>query len=304
MLINVCTLSDNNYAQHLGVMIASVLLSAKTSDQLKFHVLDGGINEKNKKYIEKLKEIKDFEITYYLVNNTDLVDCPTTYLPIASYYNFLPQKYLLDIDRVVFLDSDMIILESLEEIYSIDIGDNVIAGCEDAVSEKNKLRLEIPSKYFYFNTGTMVMDLKAWREQDILTKLLKYVVDYPEKIKYMDQDVLNAVLYKQSFKLPLKWNSVYYPYGHTYASDTEYEEALSNPSIIHYAMSDKPWLLESKIPRKEYYWSVFRATPWNNNKNIICWFAFSCIKISLRSIRHFFKFRFVFKPIERYIKTH
>ncbi len=303
MLINVCTLSDNNYAQHLGVMLASVLLNSTESDRLKFHVLDGGITEANKVRINKLKALKDFEIKYYIVNNDDLKDCPATYLPIASYYNFLPQKYLTDVERIVFLDSDMIVMDSLADIYSIEMGDKVIAGCEDPISEENKVRLGISQEYFYFNTGTMVMDLTAWREQDILSQLLQYVIDYPEKIKFMDQDILNDVLYAKSLRLPLRWNSICYPFGHTYKDEVEYQESLAHPGIIHYAMKDKPWLLDSQVFRKEEYWKVFRQTPWYNARDLTAWFITSCTKITLKHIRQFLKFRFIIKPIEDWVKT-
>ncbi len=303
MLINICTLSDNNYAQHLGVMIASVLLSSEKTDELKFHVLDGGISALNKDYIERLKKLKPFEIKYYLVDNSDLKDCPATYLPIASYYNFLPQKYLTDVEKIVFLDSDMIVMQSLAELYATDLGGKVIAGSEDPISRDNMIRLGIPAAYFYFNTGTMIMDLQAWREQDIFSQLLQYVADYPEKITFMDQDILNDVLYEKSLRLPLKWNSIHYPYGHTYADSGEYEDALKHPAIIHYAMKDKPWLLDSKVLRREEYWKVFRQTPWYNFKDLAGWFVVSAVKLSLKKVRQFLKFRFLIKPLEKMIKS-
>lgn len=302
-MINICTLSDNNYAQHLGVMIASVLINSKKEDKIAIHVLDGGISEKNKKRLERLKSIKNFSINYHKVNDEDLKECKSSYLPLVSYYNFLPQKYLPNLNKIVFLDSDMVILDSLSELFSIDIGNNVIAACEDPVGRINMKRLGISDDYFYFNTGTMIMNLKLWREQDIFSQLIQYVKDYQDKILYMDQDVLNDVLHTKSFKLPLKWNSIHFTDGHTYKDINEYEEALNNPAIIHYAMKDKPWRLYSRVYRKKIYWDTLKKTPWYNYKFLVSWFILSNLKICKKSIRKFLKFRFVIKPIEQYFKN-
>ena len=57
--INVCLSSDNNYAKHAGVVIASILYNAASDDNLVFYVLDGGINTEVKKDFDKLKQIKE-----------------------------------------------------------------------------------------------------------------------------------------------------------------------------------------------------------------------------------------------------
>lgn len=262
--IHICTSSDNNYIQHAGVMITSVLKNSNHDEHFIFHILDGGIKESEKKKINKLKKIKEFEINYYLTNNDDFKDCPVHYLTIATYYRFKIQTYLKDVDKVLYLDCDTIVNANLKELWDTNIDNYWVAGVEDPISGKNKERLGIPSEHLYFNAGVLLINLKKWREDNIQGALFDYVSKYPEKIKWVDQDVLNDVLHEKSYQLPLKWNSMYYPYENsTYSNKLEYEEALKNPCIIHYIMADKPWTYGSKVPRKIYYFRNAIYTPWS-----------------------------------------
>jgi lipopolysaccharide biosynthesis glycosyltransferase len=67
-MINVCISCDDNYAKYAGVVIASILLNAQEDDDLNFYILDGGISDKAKIKIERLKQIRDFNICYVQID--------------------------------------------------------------------------------------------------------------------------------------------------------------------------------------------------------------------------------------------
>ena len=311
--IHICTSSDKNYGMFAGVMIASILLNSAESTYHEFHILDGGILQKDKDKIEELKKIKSFNINYYEMHDSEFEDCPLTYLSLATYYRFKIANYLKNVEKVIYFDCDLIVLKDLLEFWNINISCHWIGGCEDPIGNKNIVRLEMPENSFYFNAGVLLINLRKWREDSIENKLFQYVKTMYYKAKFQDQDILNDVLHTKSVKLPLKWNSIHYTYGHTYRDVQEYENALKSPAIIHYAMKDKPWKIESKIFRKKEYFKVLKQTPWkkvtidgkytiNEYKMYIKWlmnrFAFN--KEGLKEI---LKFRFIFKPIERLIKN-
>ena len=72
--INICLACDNNYAKYASVVIASILFNAKADTSLRFFVLDGGISEQYKSEIFSLKSLKDCEITFVSINDSDFED--------------------------------------------------------------------------------------------------------------------------------------------------------------------------------------------------------------------------------------
>jgi lipopolysaccharide biosynthesis glycosyltransferase len=260
--IHICTASDKNYGKYAGVMIASVLFSAKKDDELIFHILDGGISDVDKTYIEELKKIKAFEIIYYKIDDKEYEICPVSYLPIATFYRVKIASILKDVDKVLYLDCDLIVNKSLKELYNSDIENYWIAGIEDPIAQKNKERLGYDEKYLYFNAGVLLINLKKWREDKIEAKLFEYMKNSREKIKWVDQDLLNDVLYEKALEVDKRWNSQNFPYGHTYKDEKEYKKALKKPYIIHYILAEKPWQIGSMVPRRKYYFKNFKKTPW------------------------------------------
>lgn len=259
---HICTASDNNYARYAGVMMASMLDAADEDDEFVFHILDGGIAESEKKNIEKLKKIRDFEIKYHVVNNDDFKNCPLTYLTIATYYRLKIASVLKDVDRVIYLDCDIVIRDSLKELWNTDLSEYWVAGVEDPIAAINMERLGIPAQYSYFNAGMIVINLKKWREDNVEAMLFDYLNKYPERLKHQDQDLLNAVLYEKSLPLDLRWNSQYFIGGYPKYRREDYVRSLLNPAIIHYIMADKPWKVSSCAYRRELYLQAFKKTPW------------------------------------------
>ncbi len=261
--IQICTLTDNNYVQHLGVLITSILVNSKSSENFTFNVLDGGIFDSEKEKIEQLKRIKNFNIFYHKINKDDFAKCPILYHNIATYYRLKFQSYLTSVDKAIYFDPDVIVLNSLSELWEIDINDYFIAGVEDPLAKKNMSRLDISEEYNYFNAGVLILNLKKFRENNIEEKLFNYIENHSDKIVWADQDILNDNLHKNALILPLKWNSMEYNLEEsTYSDFDEYKNAYNNPNVIHFISPDKPWNYKSKEPRKHLYNKYLNMSPW------------------------------------------
>lgn len=249
MIIDICFASDDNYSIHLGTVITSILINSNTDDMFTFHILDGGITEKNKNFISKLKTIKDFNILYYTPDIKKYDEwfektmCKGHFSPATFYRISIPS--LLNIDKVLYLDCDIIVTDSLRELFEINI-DNYYA-CV-VKEEKNKDN--------YFCAGFLLINNKLWREDNIEDKCIKY---YEENYKtcFGDQDVLNAVLKDKVKFLPEKW--LYFSHK-TY---NNYDPNLKDVSIIHYLGHIKPWQVPATDVLLKYeYWKYFKQTPW------------------------------------------
>jgi lipopolysaccharide biosynthesis glycosyltransferase len=271
MRINICFASDNNYVQHLGATMASILKNAKADDDLHFYILDGGILEINQKKLHSLSSIKDFNMKFIPVNNEDFASCSLTdnYICIATYYRFMIARLITEIEKLIYLDCDMIVKTSLKELYETDISDYWLAGVEDIGYNYHRVLLKRETKSFYINAGMLLINLKKWCEDDIEHKLFKFAHETTEELVHNDQDVINMVLNAKIKPLDFKWNAqdqcFYKNTWRTHPKGIEIKKASLNPSIIHYTGPQKPWQNSLVVNQANEYLKYARLTPWVNN---------------------------------------
>jgi lipopolysaccharide biosynthesis glycosyltransferase len=171
-----------------------------------------------------------------------------------------------EIKKIIYLDSDIIVNESIDKLWNYDITNYAIAAVRDkeTLQEQNKKRLGIEGQYSYINAGVEIINLDFLREIDFVNKSLEFVKKHRNKILYHDQDIINALLYKKIFYLPYCWNMMdCYLYkfpqcNPNYTSDIiQYQK---NPSIIHFAGRYKPWHKECRNPYRNLYWHYLKKT--------------------------------------------
>lgn len=248
MRINVCFASDNNYVQHMGAAIASILKNAKAEDDLYFYILDGGISEENINKVQFLKKIKNCEINFVKMNNETFKNLSLyeeSHITIATYYRFMIASLLPEVDKLIYLDCDMIILDSLSELFETDIKDYWIAGVEDIGYYHFRIQSGRDTESFYINAGMILINLKKWREDNIQDKLFRYAIDNKETLVHNDQDAINMVLKEKIKPLNVKWNAqdlcFHKNTWRTHPRGEKIKEAGLNPVIIHYLGEEKPW---------------------------------------------------------------
>lgn len=262
---NICFSLDINYVEQFMVSATSILKNADKDDNISFYILDGGLSNIHKKYIETLKEIKPFEINYIQMNNDDFKDCPMLcdmnknfddyHVTIPTYFRFKLSEVLPNIEKILYLDCDIIVKTSLKEIFSIDISENSIAMAEDVNSNSEAKRLELSK---YHNAGVMLINLDFWRKNNIQDKLFEFAKNNKDIILWQDQDVINCVLNSSIKTLSNKYNYQYFLY-----KEINFEE-YQNCSILHFAGAFKPWLkpLEHFLYDEYYFYLSF--TPYKD----------------------------------------
>ena len=264
--------SGNNFIKYAGVVIASILVNSKQNEQLFFHVLDGGISETNKQKILSLKKLKKFEIEFVPIDFTRLKDCPLGYSApeaLVMYARICIPSLLPKIDKLLCLDCDMVVTQSLEELFNIDIENYYVAAVEDSVSSRWAARLNFSDKKLYFNAGMLLINCKKWRKENIEQKALDYIKTNKAKLAPLhDQDVYNALFVGKVKFLSKQFNLQYHPsYGKSRGADySDMQEAINSPVIIHYASPDKPWFIFSRHPFRTEYFKYLKLTPWKNEK--------------------------------------
>ena len=205
-VINVCFSSDNNYARYLALSLATILDSKEDDDNLHFYILDGGLSEDSKRKILNLKKIADFDIDFIQVDEEKFNDCPLVKgerLTRATYFRLLIPDLIPDVDKILYMDCDIQVKTSLEELFSYDIEDCYLAAVEDVDAEKNCKRLNLKK---YFNAGVLLLNLAKFREINFTSKIFDWIALHKDQIVFHDQDVLNLYFADNVKFLDKKWN--------------------------------------------------------------------------------------------------
>ncbi|HEX2926742.1 MAG TPA: glycosyltransferase [Ruminiclostridium sp.] len=273
--IKIVSACDNNYAQHLGVMITSLLENTAEKENVEIFLIDGGISIQGKerlrlcveKYGSKIKflELKPERYEYFKKQS---------YFGYATYFRiFIPEILGNSVRKVIYLDCDMVIKGDICKLWENDISEHFLAAVEDVgidiggdFATTVKKSIGISRKGKYFNAGVLLINLDKWRADNITEKIRSYLIDNRESIHFADQDGLNAVFKEQWLKLPLEWNQqadILELLQRNRIDRDDMMRAALNPMIIHYTKQVKPWHYKDCHPLKEEYYRYLRLTPWN-----------------------------------------
>ncbi len=147
-------------------------------------------------------------------------------------------------DRVLYLDADLLVLADLADLWRLDLGGRAAAAVPDPFCD-NRSSLGFAPAEPYFNSGVMLMDLAAWRSEDIAAATMRLIQREAPNLTHYDQDALNLVLRGRVRFADPRWN--FQPRAADLrAADLGYEAGAfarlrRNPAVIHYTTPHKPW---------------------------------------------------------------
>ena len=277
MDIVICT--DKNYVMPCGVMLYSICKNNKSED-ITFHIIcDNSLDNKDQQSLKKtilLNPENNKKIIFYIIGNESLNDfprldktTPKNYITKATYYRLYIAKILPNsIDKVLYLDCDIIVRHSLKELWNTDISNISVAVVPDVaeglIDKYN--RLHYPQNKGYFNSGVLLLNLKKWRQEDKFSAFITFMNEHPDWIKLHDQDVMNRVFYDDKISLPIKynfqegflWNDIFYDY---WKYEDQVLAARKDPVILHFTDS-KPWVEGCEHPYRDEFFKYQKETEW------------------------------------------
>jgi lipopolysaccharide biosynthesis glycosyltransferase len=296
-IVVVCA-ADNNYAMPLAVTMRSALENLKSDHKILFFIIDGGITDLNKQKILKSLIPEKCEVEYIQISDSlildltevhkpiesQIVSTKANYVSIASFYRLLIPKLLPEqLEKVIYLDCDLVVKEDLEQLWQIDIGENYVLAVRDTwipsisspTGNLNYQELGLDPDAPYFNAGILVINLNKWRANSFSTKAIEYFRQNQEYIGWYDQGLLNALLVGQWGQLDPRWNfnaTSFYDYAsagylsweniETFLSEDIYQKVVREPYIIHFVSAKKPWT-SRHCPRKEDFFKYVDMTAWS-----------------------------------------
>lgn len=290
---------DNGYAVHCGTMLTSVLENNK-NHEIEIYILTDFIDEENRRKFDALSEQYCQEIHIVDIDMNLFKDLP--YMgdadnnSLAAYYRLLiPQVVPDSVEKILYLDCDIIVRDNFYELWSIDLDGFAFAAAEDAFIQIDEFtkRLCYPLSDSYYNSGVLLYNLTYLREMQFGTRIEYYCQNFSERIVLYDQDIINAIYHGKIKRIPVKWNVMdsflfREPWINP-AYKEELENALVKPYIIHYTGALKPWFKECHNPYKEEYWSYRVLSPWKEGKAVYKHKCLAAINIEIRYlIKKFF----------------
>lgn len=261
--IKIALTSDTAYLPYAANTILTIIRNTSRSVDIHFLYNDIEFTE-----IEKLRVICDknnVAFFPYQISDKELYSLKVDkHASIVNYFRLLlPTIIPNEIEKILYLDSDLIVVGSLDEIWEIDLKNYSIAAIEnlDKFCSTN-LRLGIPINKKCFNSGVMLCNLKKWRQIQLSEKTLSFIRNNSEIIEFWDQDGLNKILEDDWLEIDMKWNM-----QHGLFFDSNYallfKDQLSDPKIIHFTGDGlKPWQIASKHPYTKVFKDSYNQTPW------------------------------------------
>lgn len=260
--IHIAAVTNDVYAKHTAVMFNSILENNKSNNSIHFYIV-GNLSEENQLRIKNSLENYPAEVIFFPVSETQFKGFKLySYFKKEAYYRLLlPELLDTNLEKVIYLDSDIIVKHDIIGLWNVNIDDYFLAAVQDAGRCASKARrrvLSIPLKAGYFNSGVLVLNLKKWREDNTADQVIQFAKQNPRKLKYIDQDAMNATLYSKWLKLHPKWNYL--------TARIRKRKIIKDPSIIHFAGPKKPWK-SSKHPLRNEYFRYLESTKWDNVSN-------------------------------------
>lgn len=250
---------DDVYIPFLAVALQSLIDNASDKNYYSIKILYTNISEENQAKINKYQrenvDIEFVDLNYYINKVKDKLYTRDYYSATTYFRLFIPDLYP-QYDKVLYLDSDIVVLSDIADLYNIDMEDNLVAAAPDDVIQTIKVFQEyaelvvgVTDYKRYFNAGILLMNLDELRKFKFQDKFL-YLLS---KVKFsvaQDQDYLNRLCKGRVKLLENTWDRM--PIG----GDVVKREDLH---LIHYNLAFKPWHFED-ILYKEYFWKYAQQT--------------------------------------------
>ena len=255
--------ADMGYYQHLCVTLVSILENNRDLC-VHAHVLTNQLSDTAEAPLKSLERKYDnLVLDFQAVDDTQFSDLKLTlnYISVQTYYRYILARLFPELDKVLYLDCDLVVCGSLKEFWEENLDGYCAAGvyCSSINDREGVLlnRIGFQGRSDYVNAGVLLFNLKAIRENNLVEEFFTCQRIHQDIIVYQDQDVINMVLKGRIKLLPSQFNW-------TSWDTRKVSFPPSPPIIVHYTGSVKPWSLRGKCVHawKHEYYKYLRLTPY------------------------------------------
>lgn len=252
---------DDGYSPFLAVALQSLTDNCSDENRYLIKILNTDISSENRRKIAKYErnnvDIEFVDLNYYIQKIKDKLYTRDYYSKTTYFRLFIPNLYP-QYDKALYLDSDIVILDDIANLYNIDMGNDLVAAAPDDVIQFNEVFRVYAEKvvgvadyHRYFNAGVLLMNLHQLRTFKFQEKFL-FLLDRIKFAVAQDQDYLNRLCKGRVKLIDRVWNRMPIEDPKIRTEDVK---------LIHYNLAYKPWHFED-ILYKEFFWMYAQETEY------------------------------------------
>lgn len=266
MMINVVCACDANFVPHMATMLLSLVENNRRHSIRIFVLCDDALP--SHEMLATMLHGHPAEFSLVPVGEAlPQALFVSNHISRAAYARLLMGEVLPpEIDRVLYLDCDLIIRGDLDDLWNTNLSDKTIGAVRETDEYYWRSRLGLPPGAPYFNSGVMLVDLRRWRKMEIGRRSLDFVREHPERLQYWDQCALNLMLHDDWMPLESKWNFQSMAVGvvdHGIIRFRQVPRRIRDMvRVVHFTTGSKPWHYMNYHPFKGEYLEYRRRTPW------------------------------------------
>ena len=279
--MNLLLTLDENYLLPCKVMLDSFFASNPNERGVTVYLLHSAIPA------ERLEELSGFcsifgaELKPITVDMALFENAPTSKrYPKEMYYRLLSPLILpREVERVLYLDPDMLIINPLRPLWELNLYGKTFAaashtGLTEMANEINQVRLD--TEHEYFNSGVMLIDLNAARKLVTAEDVFECVSKYEKELILPDQDVFNILYGSQTMPIDdVVWNYDVRNYSKYLIRSTGKHDlnwVMQNTAVLHFCGKNKPWHEEYKNPFGMLYLHYMNLTMRTLELRTVFWY--------------------------------
>lgn len=248
-IIRLLVALDQNYLPQLQVLLTSIAVN-NPDENVEVYLMHSGIPAEGLEKADRHCRALGYALIPLRVDPAFFKEAPVTKrYPQEMYYRLLAPCLLpKDLDRILYLDPDILVINSLRPLWEMDLQGKLFAaashtGVTEIANSVNRLRLKTDSDYY--NSGVLLIDLNAGRKEVDPREVFAFSAEHKASLLLPDQDILNAMYGNRI--LPLDdavWNydaRNYNSYLLRSSGKADTDWVISNTAILHFCGRAKPW---------------------------------------------------------------
>lgn len=246
--MNILFTVDRGYLEHMSDCIRSII-RFPSKDGYDIYIMHSDLQAEDQ--MKLWESTDDATRLHFVYVDGDAIDFPESdRYPVQIYYRIFAYFLLPpDLERILYLDADTLVINPLEELYSMDFDGNYILACTHIrkfLNTINRLRLGIKEERPYINSGVMLMNLKELRKRQNFREVAEFVEQRKNVLTLPDQDIITA-LYGDKIGLldTMRYNlsdrMLAFHNAEIGNEKKDLDWVRKNAVVIHYYGKQKPW---------------------------------------------------------------
>lgn len=280
--IHIAFCSDGNNVPFLGVALKSVVDNSAEEISYIVYVIHDGMTCQEFCYLRLLARCRrNFELKFIDINKVEGSAkfknlFASGHITLATYWRLLLPEILSDVNKLIYLDTDVVVVDDVAKLYSEDVSGYFCAGCIDigvakelpVSQDARKILCSLGYMDFsnYINAGVLLINLEYAREKNLFSEMLSLAEN--NNFPLHDQDVINYTLMNEGGAkiVDQRWSfaihkdfEVWYP--EPIVNAIKHKISIMDLAIIHYIGTEKPWKCSNRMLRE--LWVLYASkTPF------------------------------------------